>query len=187
MRPLCVHFASTRKPEKDDAATMRPLCVHYASTMRPQRENTKQQKHIFATNRAAISRIWTILWGSRAGPWGHILAKSGPPGGPKTGRGKNGNPGNSKFPEMGDTRHNVVSGGGEGFNGRPMVPVDPFAFPSGRCARSPRIHSGLARCLEWAPHEPYCDPIINLTRALPPPFLLLLFLSFFCGLFLYFL
>ena len=36
-----------------------------------------------ATNRAAIGRIWTILWGSKAGPWGHILGPSPAPGGPK--------------------------------------------------------------------------------------------------------
>ena len=37
-------------------------------------------------NRAAIGRIWTILWGSKAGLWGHILAKSRPLGVPKTAR-----------------------------------------------------------------------------------------------------
>ena len=40
-------------------------------------------KRIFATNRAAIGRIWTILWGSKAGPRGHILGPFPAPGGPK--------------------------------------------------------------------------------------------------------
>ena len=40
-------------------------------------------KLIFATNRAAIGRIWTILWGSKAGPRGHILGPFPAPGGPK--------------------------------------------------------------------------------------------------------
>ena len=38
-------------------------------------------KRIFATNRAAIGRIWTILRGSKAGPRGHILGPPPAPGG----------------------------------------------------------------------------------------------------------
>ena len=40
-------------------------------------------KRIFATNRAAIGRIRTILRGSKAGPRGHILGPFPAPGGPK--------------------------------------------------------------------------------------------------------
>ena len=40
-------------------------------------------KRIFATNRAATGRIWTILRRSRAGPRGHILGPFPAPGGPK--------------------------------------------------------------------------------------------------------
>ena len=39
----------------------------------------------FAPNRAAIGRIRTILWGSRAGPRGHLLVLFLAPGGPKDG------------------------------------------------------------------------------------------------------
>ena len=39
----------------------------------------------FATNRAAIGRIWTILWGSRRTPRGHILGPFWAPWGPKNG------------------------------------------------------------------------------------------------------
>ena len=85
-RPLGGHYACTMRPRGSRKNTMRPLCGHYASTMRPQRENTKKSKTVFATNRAAVGRIWTILRGSRAGPWGRILAKSGPLRGPKTAR-----------------------------------------------------------------------------------------------------
>ena len=40
-------------------------------------------KQFFATNRAAIGRIWTILWGSKAGPRGHNLDPFPAPGAPK--------------------------------------------------------------------------------------------------------
>ena len=43
-------------------------------------------KTVFATNRAAIDRFRTILWDSKAGLWGHLLAKSRPLGAPKTAR-----------------------------------------------------------------------------------------------------
>merc|ERR1712208_235599 len=36
-------------------------------------------KRIFATNRAASGRIWTILLGSKAGPWEHMLGPFCPP------------------------------------------------------------------------------------------------------------
>ena len=141
----------------------------------------------FATNRAAICRIWTILWGSRAGPWGHILAKSGPPGGPKTGRGKNGNPGNSKFPEMGDTRHNVVSGGGGGStDAQWSLWIRSLSRRGG--ARDPREYTAASQdASNGRPTNLTVTQSLTLLGRCPPPFLLLLFLSFFCGLFLYFL
>ena len=40
-------------------------------------------KRISATIRAAIGRIRTILWGSKAGPWGHMLCLFWAPGAPK--------------------------------------------------------------------------------------------------------
>ncbi|MEL6651859.1 MAG: fatty acid desaturase family protein, partial [Bacteroidota bacterium] len=49
-------------------------------------------KLIFATNRAASGRIWTILWGSKAGPRDHILGPFPAPGGtPKIKNTKNNN------------------------------------------------------------------------------------------------
>ena len=86
-------------------------------------------KRIFATSRTAIGRIWTILWGSKAGPRGHILGPLPAPGGPTRTNTKSKQNKNNDFSKKSSDFFKLFLGPPWAGNGPKMCPRGPAFEP----------------------------------------------------------